>query len=173
MPWKIVNLDFATRPHLHLKDPNQDIHMRSFLNEARVEIGLGAEHPEECPVRAVVTEDDVRVDATQFQARHVAILASILASLDVEPGERTAALAWMNAQLPAREGETLQGNVASFPPPAGWPYDLTDAALLESLSDKKDVPHTRLRALTREAERRGLRRPAPAVEVMHHRRPPR
>ena len=41
MPWKIVNLDYAARPHLHLKDPGAPIHLRTFFEDQRVEIGLG------------------------------------------------------------------------------------------------------------------------------------
>lgn len=160
MPWKIVNLDYEVRPHLHLKDPGAPIHMRTFFDDRRVEIGLGADDPEDCFVRATVTPDDVVVKATRFEPLHVRILDSILASLDVEAAERTDALAWMQAQL--ARGGALRGNVDSFPPPTGWPYDLDDASLLESLADERDVPHTRLSALRREAERRGLRT-APAA----------
>src|SRR5207244_4130116 len=90
MPWKIVNLDYGARPHLHLKDPNAPIHMRAFFADQRVEIGLGEDDPEDCFVRATVTPDDVVVHATKFEAVHVQILSSILASLDVEPTERDA-----------------------------------------------------------------------------------
>src|SRR5690606_35953491 len=121
MPWKIVNLDYADRPHLHLKDPNAPIHLRAFFTDQRVEIGLGAEDPEDCFVRATVTPDDVSVKATKFEPLHVQILSSIFASLDVEPGEREEALAWMNEKLRAARGvdrhATLPGNVDSFPPP--------------------------------------------------------
>src|SRR3954468_1438693 len=149
MPWKIVNLDYEGRPHLHLKDPNAPIHLRTFFADQRVEIGLGAEDPEECFVRATVTPDDVVVRATKFEPLHVQILSSILASLDVEPGERDAALAWMQEQLRSRGAERepggmLRGNVAGFPPPSGWPYDLTEEALLESLGDREGIPHTRV-----------------------------
>lgn len=159
MPWKIVNLDYAARPHLHLKDPGAPIHLRTFFDDRRVEIGLGAEDPEECFVRATVTADDVRVEAIRFEPVHVRILASILASLDVEPEERERALAWMQDEL--AHGGALRGNVTAFPPPTGWPYDLEDDALLESLDDREDVPHTRAAALRREAQRRGLVRAAP------------
>ncbi len=159
MAWKIVNLDFEQRAHLHLKDPNQPIHLRTFFADQRVEIALGADHPEECWVRATVTPDDVQVKATRFEPLHVQILASILASLDVDPTERESALAWMQTQV--RAGGALRGNVDAFPPPTGWPYDLDDGTLLESLDDKKDVPHTRQSALLREAVRRGLRSAAP------------
>ena len=171
MPWKIVNLDYAARPHLHLKDPGAPIHLRTFFEDQRVEVGLGGEDPEDCFVRATVTPDDVRVEATRFEPLHVRILSSILASLDVEPAERDAALGWMQEQLD--RGGALRGNIDAFPAPTGWPYDLTNEALLESLDDKKDVPHTRASALRREAERRGLRRtPATAgPEVMVMRRP--
>jgi hypothetical protein len=155
MPWKIVNLDYAARPHLHLKDPNAPIHLRTFFADQRVEIGLGADDPEDCFVRATVTPDDVVVQATKFEPVHVQILQSILASHDVEPEEREAALAWMQEQLPARGA--LRGNISAFPPPSGWPYDLTNEALLESLDDRAGTPHTRRSALLREAERRGLR----------------
>lgn len=172
MPWKIVNLDYAARPHLHLKDPNQPIHLRVFFQDQRVEIGLGADDPEDCFVRARVTPDDVIVEATRFEPLHVQILSSVLASLDVEPAERDDALAWMQEQLRGR-GE-LKGNVTSFPAPTGWPYDLTNEALLESLADREGAPHTRLNALKREAERRGLvKPPQPAPrgpEVFHRRR---
>lgn len=157
MPWKIVNLDYAVRPHLHLKDPNQPIHLRTFFQDQRVEIGIGADDPEECCVRATVTPDDVVVKATRFEPRDVQILASILTSLDVEPAERDEALAWMQDQLRGRG--PLRGNVDAFLAPTGWPYDLTNEALLESLADREGAPHTRLSALTREAERRGLLRP--------------
>jgi hypothetical protein len=170
MPWKIVNLDYAARPHLHLKDPNAPIHLRAFFEDQRVEISLGADDPEECFVRATVTPDDVVVRATRFEPLHVQILASILTSLDVEPGERDAALAWMKDQLAA--GGALRGNVDAFPPPAGWPYDLTDDALLESLRDRDGAPHTRINALLREARRRGLAPAEPArrgPEVFHSR----
>jgi hypothetical protein len=180
MPWKIVNLDYASaRPHLHMKDPNAPIHMRAFFADQRVEIGLGADDPEECFVRAEVTPDDVSVSAIKFEPRHVQILASILTSLDVEPGEREDALAWMQAELSAHDGDAraagamLRGNVATFPPPTGWPYDLADDVLLESLADRKDAPHTRTSALLREARRRGLvaAEPAPrgAPEVFQSR----
>jgi hypothetical protein len=155
MPWKIVNLDYAARPHLHLKDPNAPIHLRAFFEEQRVEIGLGADDPEDCYVRATVTPDDVVVHAVRFEPLHVQILTSILASLDVEPGEREDALAWMQDQLADRR-TPLRGNVDAFPPPAGWPYDLTDDALLDSLADREGAPHTRVSALLREARRRGL-----------------
>ena len=178
MPWKIVNLDYAARPHLHLKDPNAPIHLRSFFEDQRVEIGLGADDPEDCFVRATVTPDDVVVQAIRFEPVHVQILSSILASLDVEPEERRSALAWMEEQLPSRPADrgvelVLRGNVDSFPPPTGWPYDLTDTALLDSLEDREGTPHTRVSALLREAQRRGLRVAGPAQrgapEVMRRR----
>jgi len=179
MPWKIVNLDYAARPHLHLKDPNAPIHLRTFFQDQRVEIGLGADDPEDCFVRATVTPDDVKIEATRFEPLHVQILSSILASLDVEPEERDAALAWMQDQL--RQGghgargpaPVLRGNVDSFPPPTGWPYDLTDDALLESLDDREGAPHTRVNALLREAQRRGLRArgAAPRAPEVVRRRP--
>lgn len=177
MPWKIVNLDYAAQPHLHLKDPSAPIHLRTFFADQRVEIGLGADHPEECFVRATVTPDEVVVRAIRFEPVHVQILSSILASLDVEPDERRDALAWMQAELATagadrRPGAVLRGNVESFPPPAGWPYDLTDDALLESLDDREGAPHTRVSALLDEARRRGLRVPgagAPAPDVVHRR----
>jgi len=169
MPWKIVNLDYAERPHLHLKDPNAPIHLRAFFADQRVEIGLGGEEPEACFVRATVTPDDVVVQATEFAPLHVQILTSILTSLDVEPGEREAALAWMKDRLAAHggahrrdrgergEGEAmLRGNIDAFPPPSGWPYDLDDDALLESLADREGAPGPRIKALLREARRRGL-----------------
>jgi hypothetical protein len=159
MPWKIVNLDYTARPHLHLKDPNQPIHLRTFFQDQRVEIGIGADDPEDCCVRATVTPDDVIVKATRFEARDVQILSSILASLDVEPAERDDALAWMQDQV--RRGRVLRGNIEAFPAPTGWPYDLTNDALLESLADREGAPHTRINALKREAERRGLVRPEP------------
>lgn len=186
MPWKIVNLDYAARPHLHLKDPNAPIHLRTFFADQRVEIGLGADDPEDCFVRATVTPDKVVVQATKFEPLHVPILASILASLDVEPDERQEALAWMQEQLPGsrassvagqRAGEVvLRGNVPSFPPATGWPHDLTDDALLDSLADREGTPHTRASALLREARRRGLRAAGPAPrsqggtpEIVHRR----
>jgi hypothetical protein len=180
MPWKIVNLDYAARPHLHLKDPGAPIHLRAFFTDQRVEIGIGADDPEECFVRATVTPDDVVVQAIQFEPLHVQIMTSILTSLDVEPGEREAALAWMQEAVRSANsgdrGAMLRGNVDAFPPPAGWPYDLTDDALLESLEDREGAPHTRVSALVREARRRGLRAPAPlergAPEVIVQRRPP-
>jgi hypothetical protein len=159
MPWKIVHLDYTARPHLHLKDPNQPIHLRTFFQDQRVEIGIGADDPEDCCVRATVTPDDVIVKATRFEARDVQILSSILASLDVEPAERDDALAWMQDQL--RRGGALRGNIEAFPAPTGWPYDLTNESLLESLADREGAPHTRINALKREAERRGLVRPEP------------
>jgi hypothetical protein len=124
-----------------------------------VEIGIGADDPEDCCVRATVTPDDVIVKATRFEARDVQILSSILASLDVEPAERDDALAWMQDQV--RRGRVLRGNIEAFPAPTGWPYDLTNDALLESLADREGAPHTRINALKREAERRGLVRPEP------------
>lgn len=161
MPWKIVNLDYAgDRPHLHIKDPQQPIHLRSYFDERRVEVALGADEPDECSVRATVTPDAVVVSATRFEPLHVAILSSILASLDVEPHERDTALAWMNERLSRRGADRegwLEGNVASFPSPSGWPYDLTDEALLDSIRDPAAMPSTRRRALQREAQRRGLR----------------
>lgn len=160
MPWKIVNLDYAgARPHLHLKDPNAPIHLRTFFADQRVEIGLGADDPEDCFVRAAVSPDSVRVDAIEFEPLHVQILTSILTSLDVEPEERESALAWMHARL-ASAGERargrIPGNVDAFPAPTGWPYDLTDEALLDSLRDREGAPHTRINALLREGRRRGL-----------------
>ncbi len=169
MPWKIVNLDYAARPHLHLKDPGAPIHLRTFFADQRVEIGIGAEDPEECNVRATVTPDDVKVDAVAFEPVHVQILSSILTSLDVEPDERDDALAWMRdrVHVHGRDAESIPGNIASFPPPTGWPYDLDDDTLLESLADREGAPHTRVSALLREARRRGLvaepRRGAPEV----------
>lgn len=179
MPWKIVNLDYNERPHLHLKDPNAPIHLRSYFEEKRVEIGLGGDEPDTCFVRASVTPDDVIVQATKFEELHVQILQSIFASLDVEPQERTNALAWMKERIDAarKEGSPerfLPGNIDAFPPPTGWPYDLTDEALLDSLRDNEAVPSTRLRALRSEARRRNLiDEPVPArrrePEVVHRR----
>ncbi len=160
MPWKIVNLDYAgDRPHLHIKDPNAPIHLRSYFDDRHVEIGLGDDEPEGCFVRAVVSPDNVVVNATKFEPVHVQILASIFASLDVEPEERDEALAWMKGVMAAERSRKgfLSGNVESFPPPTGWPYDLTDAALLDSIRDNEAIPSTRSRALEREAKRRGLR----------------
>lgn len=159
MPWKIVNLDYAgAQPHLHIKDPASPIHLRCFFDDKRVEIGIGAEDPEDCFVRASVTPDAVTVAATKFEPLHVKILASILGALDVEPQERESALGWMNERIARRAGDGwLKGNVASFPPPAGWPYDLDDEALLDSIDDFEDMPSTRRKALVREARRRGLR----------------
>jgi hypothetical protein len=162
MPWKIVNLDYACdRPHLHMKDPNAPIHLRTYFNERLVEIGLGDDEPEACFVRATVSADAVDVKATKFLPLHVQILQSIFASLDVEPAEREGALSWMKERLASAKHEErdafLPGNVAAFPPPTGWPYDLTDEALLDSLRDSEGIPNTRARALRREAARRGLR----------------
>ncbi|HEY8073951.1 MAG TPA: hypothetical protein VIF62_07575, partial [Labilithrix sp.] len=170
-PWKIVNLDYSDHPHLHLKDPNAPIHMRAFFADQRVEIGLGADDPEDCFVRATVTPDDVVVKATKFEPLHVQILGSILGSLDVERDEREDALAWMrDASRGQREG-VLPGNVDAFPPPTGWPYDLTDDALLDSLEDREAIPHTRKSALVREARRRGLRAPEGAgPEIIRRKR---
>lgn len=165
MPWKIVNLDYACdKPHLHIKDPNAPIHLRTYFDDRRVEIGLGADEPDGCFVRATVSPDAVVVSATKFEALHVQILSSIFASLDVEPEERDEALAWMNEALARGRSERdedgfARGNVASFPPPTGWPYDLTDAALLDSIRDSEGIPSTRSRAMEREAIRRGLRGP--------------
>jgi hypothetical protein len=162
MPWKIVNLDYACdRPHLHIKDPNQPIHLRTYFAGGLVEIGLGADEPDACFVRARVSPDAVTVEATRFEPVHVTILSSILGSLDVEPAERDEALAWMNERMAGGRGEResgyFRGNVAAFPAPTGWPYDLTEAALLDSLRDSENMPSTRYRALEREAKRRGLR----------------
>ena len=142
MPWKIVNLDYESRPHLHLKDPNAPIHLRCFFADQRVEIGLGADDPEDCYVRATVTPDDVVVRATAFEPTHVQILSSILASLDVEPDEREAALAWMRDEMRSHRVDApsvLRGNVASFPRATGWPHNLTDSALLESLDNREGI----------------------------------
>lgn len=177
MPWKIVNLDYSNRSHLHLKDPNAPIHLRTFFADQRVEVGLGSDDPEDCFVRATVTPDDVVVRAIRFEPLHVRILDSILTSLDVEPAERDAALQWMNDRVRARgagaeRGPMLEGNVTAFPPPTGWPYDLTDEALVDSLRDREGAPHTRVSALVREAKRRGLQveEPVrPSVDVVHRR----
>lgn len=163
MPWKIVNLEYAgDKPHLHMKDPNQPIHMRSYFDDRRVEIGLGGEDPDACFVRATISPDAVIAEAIKFEARHVQILASIFASLDVEPAERDEALSWMNERLANARAERdadgfLRGNVASFPAPTGWPYDLTDAALADSIRDSAAIPSTRSRALQREQARRAPR----------------
>jgi hypothetical protein len=170
MPWKIVNLDYACdRPHLHMKDPNQPIHLRAYLTDQRVEVSLGADDPEDCPVRAFVSPDDVLVQATKFEPLHVKILESILGSLDVEPRERDDAMDWMHERVERRAfgpDGWLAGNVASFPLPSGWPYDLTDAALLDSIRDSKDIPNARRQALAREARRRGLGAGGGAPEVL-------
>ena len=160
MPWKIVNLEHGgDHPHLHMRDPQAPIHLRSFF-DGRVEIGLGADEPDACPVRATVTADRVVVEAIEFGPVDLQILQSILASLDVEPEERDEALAWFRDALAdaQRRGSrgAVAGNVAAFPPPTGWPYDLTDHALLDSLRDRGGIPSTRVRALDREARRRGL-----------------
>ena len=176
MPWKIVNLDYTgDHPHLHMKDPQAPIHLRSFF-DGRVEIGRGADDPEECCVRATVAPDRVVVEATRFEPMHLQILQSILASLDVEPDERDEALAWMRERLEAHQGrggrETLPGNVVEFPIPSGWPYDLSDDALLDCLRDEGGIPSTRVRALQREAVRRGLTQPPRAAngpEVLRRR----
>jgi MFS family permease len=105
MPWKIVNLDYSSeRPHLHMKDPAQPIHLRAYLAEELVEIALGADDPEDCSVRATVSPDAVNVVGTRFEPLHVKILSSILGSLDVEPHERDTALAWMNEKIARRAG---------------------------------------------------------------------
>jgi hypothetical protein len=161
MPWKIVNLDYGDRPHLHMKDPNAPIHLRSYFDERRVEIGLGSDEPELCHVRATVSPDTVVVQATKFEEVHVQILQSIFASLDVEPQDRAQALRWMNERVDAsRRADDgvrwLAGNIAAFPPPMGWPYDLTDDALLDSIRDAGGIPSTRSRALRAEAQRRGV-----------------
>jgi hypothetical protein len=170
MPWKIVNLDYACdRPHLHLKDPNQAIHLRAYLAEEQVEVVLGADDPEECPVRATVSPDAVHVVATRFEPLHLKILASILGSLDVEPEERDAALGWMHERIARRAfgpDGWLEGNVDAFPLPTGWPYDLTDDALLDSIRDPSELPSARRQALHREARRRGLRVDAGGPEVI-------
>lgn len=160
MPWKIVNLDYACdRPHLHMKDPQSPIHLRSYFADQEVEIGLGDEEPDFCFVRARVTPDVVKVQATKFEPLHLQILQSIFASLDVEPEERDQALSWMRERIggPRDADGFLRGNIEAFPPPTGWPYDLTDDALLDSIRDADGIPSTRRRALEREAERRGLR----------------
>jgi hypothetical protein len=179
MPWKIVNLEYSDRAHLHIKDPNAPIHLRAFF-DGSVEIALGAEDPEDCFVRATVTQNDVRVDATRFEKMHVNILGSILASLDVEPDERDDALAWMHARIAEmRTKDVFPGNVEAFPPPTGWPYDLTDGALRDSIDDDEAIPVTRRKALHREARRRGISpprtSPQPAgrgPEVIRRRRDP-
>ena len=161
MPWKIVNLDYeCDRPHLHMKDPGQPIHLRAYLAEEQVEIALGADEPDGCPVRATVSPDAVKVEATRFEPLHVKILSSILGSLDVEPRERDDALAWMHDRIARRAfgpDGWLEGNVGAFPAPSGWPYDLTDAALVDSIRDPTEIPSARRQALHREARRRGLR----------------
>jgi hypothetical protein len=160
MPWKIVNLDYACdRPHLHMKDPNSPIHLRSYFDDEEVEIALGAEDPDDCFVRATVSPDAVVVSATKFEPLHVQILSTILTSLDVEPEERELALAWMKGRMARREtdrGGWLQGNVEAFPERSGWPHDLTDDALRDSIQDPTAMASTRRHALEREAERRGL-----------------
>ncbi len=177
MPWKIVNLDYACdRPHLHVKDPHAPIHLRTFFDDQLVEIGIGEEEPDACFVRATVSRDRVVVKATKFKELHVQILSTILAALDVEPEDRDEALSWMNKLL--ADGRTkaerdvfLRGNVTSFPPPTGWPYDLTDEALAESLRDS-GLPVTRAKALQREALRRGFRagrRSSREPEITHRR----
>ncbi len=161
MPWKIVNLDYACeRPHLHMKDPGQPIHLRAYLAEEQVEIALGADDPDDCSVRATVTPDAVDVVATRFEPLHVKILTSILGSLDVEPDERDTALAWMHERMAKRAfgpDGWLEGNVAAFPLPSGWPYDLTDDALIDSIRDPTEIPSARRQALHREARRRKIR----------------
>ena len=76
--------------------------------------------------------------ATRFEPIHVKILSWILGSLDVEPAERDTALRWMNervARRAVRPDGWLEGNVEAFPSPGGWPYDLTDDALIDSIND--------------------------------------
>jgi hypothetical protein len=161
MPWKIVNLDYACeRPHLHMKDPGQPIHLRAYLVDTEVEVALGADDPDDCPVRATVSPDAVEVVATRFEPVHVKILSSILGSLDVEPAEREAALRWMDQRIARRAFRAdgwLEGNVDAFPSPGGWPYDLTDEALIDSIRDPGEIPSARRQALHREARRRGIR----------------
>lgn len=173
MPWKIVNLDYASdRPHLHMKDPGQPIHLRAYLAEELVEVALGADDPEECSVRATVSPDAVQVAATRFEPLHLKILESILGSLDVEPAERDEALAWMHQRLARRAfgpDGWLEGNVAEFPAPTGWPYDLTDDALVDSIRDPTQIPSARRQALHREARRRGLQVQGSAPEVFRRR----
>jgi hypothetical protein len=163
MPWKIVNLDYACeRPHLHMKDPGQPIHLRAYLTEEQVEIALGADDPDDCSVRATVSPDAVDVVATRFEPLHVKILASILGSLDVEPDERDTALAWMHERIARRVVRSdgwLEGNVTERPGRSGWPYDLTDDALVDSIRDPTEIPSARRQALHREARRRGIREP--------------
>ena len=161
MPWKIVNLDYACeRPHLHMKDPGQPIHLRAYLAEEQVEIALGADDPDDCSVRATISPDAVDVVAIRFEPLHVKILTSILGSLDVEPDERDTALAWMHERMAKRAfgpDGWLEGNVAAFPLPSGWPYDLTDDALIDSIRDPTEIPSARRQALHREARRRKIR----------------
>ena len=59
----------------------------------------------------------------------------------------------------------------SFPAPTGWPYDLADDGLVDSIKDSEGIPSTRFNALLREAKRRGLRVAAPRSTVERAPRP--
>ncbi len=163
MPWKIVNLDYdCQRPHLHMRDPGNPIHMRTYFGSGEVEIGIGAEHPEECPVRVSVTADDVVSKVTRFQRQHILILKSILMNLDVEGKDLDRSLSWMCRTMvegPPQEG-WYRGNITAHPAPQGWPYDLTDAALIDTLKESirpsRRVSESRLEAIQDEVLRRGL-----------------
>lgn len=156
MPWKIVNLNYdCAQPHLHVRDPGRPIHMRTYFGSGMVEVGIGAEDPDDCRIRAFVTADAVRVDAIRFKPEDYDIIDSILTSLDVETSDRRESMRWMDGRRIGDDGY-VKGNVKGFERMSTWPRDLTDAALLESLHDDGAMPTNRRRVLRAEAKRRRL-----------------
>jgi len=164
MPWQIVTLDHdAQRPHMILTDRKPPgCHMRVYFDKT-IEIFLGHEDLFECPVRAIVTPDEIVVVAVRYSMFHVVVLDHILASLDVVHTDRRAALAWMRQGVPEardrhlEDAEWIDGNVAGpLAVREGWPFDLVDEDILSALRDPA-LPKVRSVRLEREAERRGLR----------------
>ncbi len=177
MPWKIVNLDYdAERPHMHLADVRSPgMHMRVFLDDRSVEVLVGGgKNIYRSPVQAIVTPTGVEVHAFWFKGLYAKILDHILVSLDVSVEDRQQATSWMRERMDKTPGGdpfppdhfastskqpcwigNVTGPAKSFVQNFGWPFDLNDESLVESLRDPA-LPEPRRNALFAEARRRGF-----------------
>ncbi len=176
MPWKIVNLDYdAKRPHLHQADIRPPgVHMRIFFDDHSVEVLVGGgKNIYRSPVQAIVTPTSIDVRAFWFNALYVKIVDHVLVSVDVSVTDRLQALGWMYERMAKKpEGEqyvsehytrddgaswvgNVTGSAKSFVENFGWPFELSDVALAESIRDPAQ-PRPRRNALFAEARRRGL-----------------
>lgn len=122
-----------------------------------------------------MTPTGVWVRAFWFKGLYVKILDHILVSIDVSAEERQQAISWMRERMektpggdqfppehfaatsnqPCWVGDVTDSAKKSFVENFGWPFELSDEVLLESMRDPA-LPLPRRNALFAEARRRGL-----------------